>query len=96
MNETESVERRLLFEIILDDPTLKNPAFRSLKISDFQDDRNALVFWAVKKISEEGQRATMVGIRQQLAAASILEFIGGEKYLNELAAAAFVARGWFH
>jgi replicative DNA helicase len=99
MNEAESerqqLERRILYEIILDDPGLQNSASQSLSVADFTDDRDALIFWAVKKVSEEGRLATMVRIRQTLAAASILEFIGGEKYLCELSAAAIIARGWF-
>jgi hypothetical protein len=97
-HDRQQYEWRLLAQFILDEPLwivcstavawAQKPA-HSLRATDFQDFRNALIFFAIKEISQETQRhghscdrVTLVGIEDLLRERELLEFVGGSFLLD--------------
>jgi replicative DNA helicase len=78
-------EKQILARVLLDNNEVHKSAFLSLEAEDFEDDRNLLVFSAMKCLAREGKGIDLITLVEQLnSCAGDLENAGGVEYLASL------------
>ncbi len=79
------IEEAVLGAIMVE-PGADIPALQNLKPDSFYKEAHQKIFKAISKLSEEHKEIDQLTVTQQLAANKDLEFVGGAKYVNSLAA----------
>jgi replicative DNA helicase len=68
----------------LDNAVLQRPAFASLEVEDFRDDRNMLIFATMLCLARQGREIDLVSVAYQLHHYGELRNAGGAPYLASL------------